>query len=104
MKNLPSSETIVDSLFRSTIERGVDESATYLTLHTVVLVEMIDKFDRMPADMRAEFKFDEEINKLIHPDMVFPSQAHKDSVYLSMLAHDVVLRVQKHYADKQNAH
>lgn len=104
MKNLPASEAIINAMFEATINRGVDESATYLTLHTVILVEMIDKFDRLPAETRAEHKFDEEIDKLIHPEMDLPSQAHKDSVYLSMLAHDVVLRVQNHYAEKANAH
>jgi len=104
MKNLPASEAIIDALFESTIRRGVDESATYLTLHTVILVEMIDRFHQIPNDMRVQMKVDAEIDKLIHPDMHMPSEAHKDTVYLSMLSHDVVLRVQHHYAAKPNAH
>ncbi|MGB0922090.1 MAG: hypothetical protein ACPG1C_12335 [Alphaproteobacteria bacterium] len=104
MKDLPSSETMVDALFNSTINRGVDEGATYLTLHTVILAELVDRLHRLPADMRSQFKIDEERGKLLHPDFDLPSAVHEDVVYLSMLAHEVVFRVQQHYAAINTAH
>ncbi len=104
MNELPASETMVDTLFKSTIQRGVDESATYLTLHTVILAELVDRLHRLPADLRIRFKIDEERGRLLHPDFDLPSSDHEDVVYLSMLAHEVVFRVQNHYAAKNGAH
>lgn len=104
MKELPASETMVETLFKSTILRGVDEGATYLTLHTVILAELVDRLHRLPTDMRVRFKIDEERSRLLHPGFDLPSSAHEDVVYLSMLAHEVVFRVQNHYAAKNSAH
>lgn len=104
MKNLPASETIIDAVFKSKIERGVDDTASYLVLHTVILVELIDRFDQLPRELRVEQKIDEEINQLIHPDMYFPNSTYKDTTYLSMLAHRIAERIQNHCAAKKTAH
>ncbi len=103
LKDLPASESIIEGMFMSTLMRGVDADASYLTLHTVILAEMIDKLNRMPDAFREEHGVDAEQQKILHPGFELPSQVHNDVLYLSMLAHEVVRRLQIHYADKPHA-